>query len=160
MTIFKDYDYYGEKAENYFLLGYNCAQSLILTFADDFGLDPKLAERLAFPFGAGMGRLREVCGALSASFMLLGLRSAPKSDLECEAYDDEKAAAYAEIQAFAKKFEFEFGSIYCRDLLGLEGKSDPKPEKRTLDYYNNRPCNGIIKITAYMLAEYLAEKEN
>ena len=65
---------HAEKARNYFLDGYNCAQAVLLAFADDFGLEKNTAVMLSSSFGGGMGRLREVCGAVSGMFMVLGLK--------------------------------------------------------------------------------------
>ena len=64
---------YSEKAANNFRDGYNCAQSVLLAFADKIGLENEEALRLASSFGGGMGRLREVCGAVSAMFMIAGI---------------------------------------------------------------------------------------
>ena len=50
----------GEIAKQYFLDGYNCAQAVVLAFAQDFGLDKNTAVMLSSSFGGGMGRFREV----------------------------------------------------------------------------------------------------
>lgn len=62
-----------QKAEELFFEGYTCAQSVVLAFADVTGVDAAVLERISAPFGGGMGRLREVCGAVSGMAMLLGL---------------------------------------------------------------------------------------
>ena len=61
-----------EIAVNNFKIGYNCAQSVLLTFSEEIGLTQEEALKLASSFGGGMGRLREVCGAVSAMFMIAG----------------------------------------------------------------------------------------
>ncbi len=60
------------KAKAFFEQGYNCAQSVALAFCDETGLAPETAAKLASSFGAGMGRLREVCGAVSGALLVLG----------------------------------------------------------------------------------------
>ena len=60
-------------AEQNFENGYNCAQAVLLAFSDLTGLEEKAALSLASSFGGGMGRLREVCGAVSGMFMVAGL---------------------------------------------------------------------------------------
>ena len=65
-------DEYAAAARENFLAGYNCAQSVLLAFAGEIGETPERALRLASPLGAGMGRLRQVCGALSAAFLVEG----------------------------------------------------------------------------------------
>ena len=64
---------HGEKAEALFYEGYNCSQSVLLAFSDVTGLEERTAAMLASSFGGGLGRLREVCGAVSGGAMVLGL---------------------------------------------------------------------------------------
>ena len=64
---------HGETAEQLFRDGYNCAQAVLMAFADVTGLEPDTAARLASSFGGGLGRMREVCGAVSGASMVLGL---------------------------------------------------------------------------------------
>lgn len=65
---------YGEKAHQLFLAGYNCSQAVLCAFCEDVGLNETVARAISSSFGGGMGRLREVCGALSGAFMILGLK--------------------------------------------------------------------------------------
>ncbi|MBQ7381204.1 MAG: C_GCAxxG_C_C family protein, partial [Clostridia bacterium] len=62
-----------QKAREYFLEGYNCAQAVLLAFGDLTELDNETLAKLASPFGGGMGRMREVCGAVSGMLMAKGL---------------------------------------------------------------------------------------
>jgi len=128
-----------EKAVELFANGYNCAQAVLLAFADDFNLDKETALKLSSSFGAGMGGLREVCGAVSAMFKVIGLKhgySDPKN------YEHKKKL-YALIQEAAKKFKEENGSIVCAELLGLK-ENCQTPEKRTKEYYKKRPCQELV----------------
>ena len=61
------------QAKELFLEGYNCAQSVFLAYADIVGMEPELAATISAPFGGGMGRLREVCGAVSGMTMVAGM---------------------------------------------------------------------------------------
>ena len=122
--------------------GYNCAQSVFLAFSDLHGMDTHTAAVLSSSFGGGMGRLREVCGAVSGMFLVAGI---------LYGYDDpgareEKAAHYARIQELAKAFEEKNGSIVCRELLGLSVKrEEPTPKERTAEYYKKRPCPELVE---------------
>ena len=116
------------QAQAYFLEGYNCAQSVLLAFAPDLGLTNDEAARMASSFGGGMGRLREVCGALSASFLILGLREGYSSPSD----DEAKARQYARVQEIAAQFRAIHGTILCRDLLGYD-LADPKQEQAARD---------------------------
>ena len=63
----------GQEARRLFESGYNCAQSVAGAFAEEMGLPRDTVFRLASPFGGGMGRMREVCGAVSGMMMVLGI---------------------------------------------------------------------------------------
>ena len=64
---------HGIYAAELFLKGYNCAQSVMVAFCDVTGLEKDFAARMASSFGGGMGRMREVCGAVSGMLMVAGL---------------------------------------------------------------------------------------
>lgn len=144
---------YERRARELFLSGYNCAQSVAGTFADELGLDFETAVRLASTFGGGIGRLREACGAVTAMTMVLGM----KYGYSVPGDDGLKMQTYAMVQELAGKFREANGSIICRELLGLpEGAgNDPKPEARTASYYAKRPCENYIGSAARILSEYI-----
>lgn len=155
-----DADERAERARNNFRTGYNCPQSVVHAFDDVLeanGVDPDTALRLASPFGGGMGRLREVCGAVTGMFMLLGLL---EGFSDPEEYDG-KAALYEDAQRLAEEFRRRQGSILCRDLLGLsDGPSDAAPERRTESYYESRPCAELCACAASLVAGLTQEKES
>lgn len=144
---------HSQKAVELFLEGYNCAQSVIGAYADEIGIEKETLFKLTSSFGGGMGRLREVCGAVSAMFMIAGLKKgyiSPNDDVSKECH-------YTLIQELGHKFRDENGSIICRDLLNLmEKESVPKPAQRTEEYYNERPCARVIYSACKILDENLS----
>ena len=143
---------YSEKACEYFKQGYNCAQSTLLAFAERTNLSEDFALKLASSFGGGMGRLREVCGAVSAMFMVAGIL---KGYTSCD-NDEKKAAHYSLIQELAEEFKTQTGSYICRDILGLEEGSDsPIPAKRTEEYYATRPCEAFVRYACEIIEELI-----
>ena len=105
-----------EKAKRLFKEGgYNCCQAVVLAYNDIFGLDDVTAASISSGFGGGMGRMREVCGALSGLFMLLGLKDGYSNPTDNEG----KKELYTRVQDLAGQFKEEFGSIICKELLGL-----------------------------------------
>jgi len=145
----KDYE---KKAEELFTSGYNCAQSTFCAFADELGMDFETALKLSSSFGGGMGRLREVCGAVSAMFMIAGLKYGYTSNDD----DEVKARHYKLIQDLAEEFKKKNKTIICRELLGLpEGADDYVPQKRTEEYYTTRPCQNFVKDAAAIIAKNL-----
>ena len=145
-----------EQAREYFTSGYNCAQSVFLAYQDITGIDEVLAATISAPFGGGMGRLREVCGAVSGMTMVAGF-IAPNS----QPNDNEnKKNCYATVQSLAEEFRAENGSIICRELLGLaQQKDDPTPSPRTGEYYKRRPCAEYVAIAARILGEKINAME-
>ena len=145
-----------EQAREYFTSGYNCAQSVFLAYRDITDIDEVLAATISAPFGGGMGRLREVCGAVSGMTMVAGF-IAPNS----QPNDNEnKKNCYATVQALAEEFRAENGSIICRELLGLaQQKDDPTPSPRTGEYYKRRPCAEYVAIAARILGEKINSME-
>lgn len=141
-----------EKAVALFLQGYNCAQSVFAAFCDVTGMEEGTALRLSSSFGGGMGRLREVCGAVSGLLMAAGL---------LYGYDQpddrqEKAEHYARVQAWAEQFRSRYGSIVCRELLkGLDAGAGGAPAERTAQYYASRPCAAFVGGAAALLDGYL-----
>ena len=143
-----------ELAAEYFQRGYNCSQAVLLAFSDLTGMDEKTAAALSSSFGGGMGRLREVCGAVSGAFMVAGILWGGYGPEDREA----KAAHYSLIQSLAARFREENGSIICRELLGLPGASEPVPEARTADFYHHRPCGEYVRMAARIIDEELKNR--
>lgn len=146
----------GREARTLFEQGYNCAQSVFGAFAEECGLDRETAVRLASPFGGGIGRMREVCGAVSGMMMAAGLLcgySDPKAF-------DEKKRTYGTARELARRFQEENGSIVCRELLGAEGAdTSAVPNRRTDGYYRKRPCAALVECAADILDRYLREQK-
>lgn len=142
-----------ERAYRLFVEGCNCSQAVFAAFSDLIGLDEKTALKLSSSFGGGMGRLREVCGAVSGMLMAAGALYG-YSDVSDPTL---KSEHYKLVQHLAGKFSAEAGSYICRDLLGLSGPSDPVSPPRDAEFYRNRPCPGLIRLAARILDEYISE---
>lgn len=139
------------KARMLFEQGYNCSQSVLGAYSEELGMDFNSLLKISSSFGGGMGKLREVCGALSGAFMAAGALAG-----YCEIDDVKKQKHYELIQEIGHRFQEEFGSMICRDLLGLKEKeSSPVPSKRTANFYKNRPCKNFIGRACFILDEIL-----
>lgn len=163
-----------EKAMAYFREGYNCSQSVFLAYAEDYGITPEMACRIAASFGAGMGRMREICGAFSGMLLVAGLETGATQGKDAAG----KKANYDVVQMLAKRYREQNGgdSIYCKELLGLvprKGReasagvagadlktaefTDTTPEARTENYYKKRPCPELIGLACDILDEFFKE---
>ena len=139
-------------AEELFKMGYNCCQSTFGAFCDVTGLNLDDAMKIASPFGAGFGKLREVCGAVTGMCMVLGY---------VKGYNDPKARedkirVYKTIQDMCNEFKKKMGSCICRELLKLkEGEDLPEPAVRDDNYYKSRPCVNCCRVAAEIVEKYL-----
>ena len=143
---------HGMKAAELFLGGYNCAQAVVVAFSDLTGLEESVSAKMASSFGGGMGRMREVCGAVSGMLMVLSLLygyDTPGDDVS-------KKQLYTVVQQLSGKFREEVGSIVCREIL-KNPPSDPNPSPRTAEYYAKRPCARMVYTAARILDEYIQE---
>ena len=111
---------------------YNCAQSVLIPFAEDIGITREQANALALDFGGGMG-CGSVCGAITGALMAMGGLNVP----------EEKRLELLE------KFGTAHGSVNCADLVnGLEKGT---PERKCL-------CDGLVAECLNFVCE-LTEKE-
>lgn len=142
-----------KKAVENFESGYNCAQSVFLAYADVFELDLETAKSMSVSFGGGMGRMREVCGTVSAMAMLAGFRY-PVVDPKDQ---DARTRNYAIVQKMGGLFKEQFGTIICRELLPAAeaAQTNPAPSMRTASYYSSRPCGRYVAHAAEIAGKML-----
>lgn len=144
---------YKAKAQELFKSGYNCSQSVLGAFCEDLGMDFQTAMKISSSFGGGMGRMREVCGAVSGMFMAAGLAFSSGDNTPSA-----KAEQYKIVQELAQKFKDKNGSIICRELLqGIESSTSPIPSERTENYYKKRPCIDLVGNAAEIFEAHLKE---
>ena len=145
---------HADRAKELFQSGYNCAQSVLCAFTDVTGLGFQESARIASSFGGGMGRLREVCGAVSGALIVLGEACGYSDPSDQKAKEEH----YHRVQAFAARFREINGSILCRDLLReTETVPGSEPEPRTEEYYERRPCSQLVWDAAELTENMLAE---
>lgn len=144
----------GDAAYAWFLKGYNCSQSVVAAFAPQIGLTEETALRLSAGFGAGIGRMREVCGAFCGVVTVLSMVYADPADPK------DKSRMYALVQEAAEQYRSRNGgSIICRELLAKAGAAPAggtAAEDRTADYYKKRPCPELCRLCADLCAEFIA----
>lgn len=149
-----------EKATALFKEGYNCSQSVVAAYADIYGFTTEQALKMSASFGAGIGRMRETCGAACGMFLLAGLETGCTDPKDASG----KGANYEVVQNLAAKFAQINGSIVCAELLGLREKretgigSPTQPQERNAEYYKKRPCVEMVRTAAQLFGEYLNEK--
>lgn len=135
-----------------FEAGYNCSQSVFLAFSDIFEIDLDLARKMSVSFGGGVGRMREVCGTVSAMAMLAGFKY-PVLDIKDQ---EARTLNYAMVQKMAELFKEKHKTIICRNLLGSQNTgTNPAPELRSKEYYAKRPCKQYVEDAARIAGQML-----
>ena len=123
-----------------------------MAFCDLMGMSESQAAKLASSFGGGMGRMREVCGAVSGMLLVAGMLYG----YDMPGDDAAKKQHYALVQSLAGQFREQVGSIVCREIL-KNPPSDPNPTPRTADFYAKRPCVRMVALAADILERYIRE---
>lgn len=145
-------------AEDAFEKGYNCSQSILAAFIGEDAPEREALLRSISPLGGGMGRLREVCGAVSGMFYVLGMYRGylPEDD------HDAKTDLYRSIHELAKRFREKNEFLRCEDLLhaaGLEAPKTPEGSNGANASADNRPCRRLIGDAAEILDRFLQEQD-
>jgi len=134
--------------------GYNCSQAVFMAYSDIYGIDRETAAKLSTSFGGGMGRLREVCGAVSGMFFVLGLHYPFTQPTDKVAKDTN----YKAVQRTAAEFKSVMGSYICADLLKTKREpQQPESAERTEAYYNMRPCTRCVAVAAEIVGREIMQ---
>jgi C_GCAxxG_C_C family probable redox protein len=134
------------RAVTFFQQGFNCAQAILSVYAEQFELDRETALKLACGFGGGM-RMGQTCGAVTAAFMVIGLKYGHDKVQDKEA----KARTYSLVEEFAEKFESRNRSLGC-DISTPDGMKTAQRE----DLFSTL-CPKIVRDAAEILEEILSE---
>ena len=127
---------------------FSCSQSVFSAFAPRFGLDRKTALKLASPFGGGVARRGEICGAVTGALLVLGLgRGADEPS--------GKEGIYQLSQEFMRIFEQKHGTLLCRDLLGCDVSTDEGWQKVKATGKSSTVCPLLVRDAAEIVQALL-----
>lgn len=129
---------------------YNCAQSVFAACGPSAGMSEETCLAVAGAFGGGMGRRGEVCGAVTGSLMLLGIRNGQEM-----VTDPVKARGplYKKVNEFADTFKERHGSLLCRELTGCDMQTPEGQEKfKNLDVHRT-VCRKLLVSAVELLGE-------
>lgn len=131
---------HAERALEFFQNGYNCAQSVVLAYAEDLSLTQHQTASLAAGFGGGIGRKQYTCGAVTGAVMVLG----------CLFYDERnrnesKARVYEIVRSFVDSFEKTYSCSDCKGLLGVDLSTPIGVEDAKRRNLSREICDGIIR---------------
>lgn len=128
-----------EKALQLHSQGNNCCQSVCLAFADKLCIDEDVLFKISEGFGAGMGNMQGSCGALSAAVMIAGLYNSGGKNAAIRT----KSETYKLVSQINNEFINLAGSIYCKEIKGLETG------------YVLKSCDGCIETAVYIVQNFI-----
>ena len=130
-----------EAASDTFRKGFNCAQAVLSSFGEEFGLDPVMAYRVAAAFGGGMGHMGDTCGAVTGAFMVIGL----KYGLTVADGSQAHWEAFSAVQEFVEEFKSRNGSIVCREILGFDISNRAKFREAMKQGVPQKTCPKLVR---------------
>lgn len=117
-----------DSAVSCFKEGFMCSQAVLIAYADQFGVDRQTALRISAAFGGGMGRMGEVCGAVTGAFMVIGLEYGRIKVQDIKSHENTNRL----VREFVAKFKSINRSIMCRELLECD-LSTPEGQKAFIE---------------------------
>lgn len=141
-----------DKSIELFNSGYNCSQSVVCAYCDLFGVSAEDGRRLATGFGAGIGGMRGICGAVSGMVILAGMKHGDYQPDDKES----KTKFYALVKLMNDRFAQKFGTANCKDLLASSNTiAEKNPQERNEQYYKTRPCARFVEQASLIVEEFL-----
>lgn len=127
---------------------YSCSQAVFSAFAPQYGLTDELAVKISAPFGGGMARQGNVCGAVSGALMVIGLARGSVDPKD-------KQLVYRLGEEFIQRFESGHTSVLCRDLLGFDLSDSEQAQTARDQGLFTRLCPAFVRNAAEILFEML-----
>lgn len=140
-----------QRAAALFDKGFNCAESVLMAVSNSLGIESDILPKIATPFGGGIGRRGSVCGAVSGGVMAIGLAYGRMG------VNDDKEKAYELALRFYERFEKEFGSVLCYDLIECDLRT-PEGKKKAKDLrVHEEKCSRFVAGAVEIVTELMKE---
>jgi len=143
---------HADRAAEAFAKGYNCSQAVLVAFAAELNLDEATALKMAAPFGGGLARRGDACGAVTGAMMVLGLARA-----STDSTPQAKGPVYKLTNELFRRFNERNMSIQCRDLLGFELSTPEGMRLATERDVHHKVCPKFVRDAAEIVEQLLAE---
>jgi C_GCAxxG_C_C family probable redox protein len=140
-----------ERAADYFARGFNCSQSVLAAYAEQFGLTEELALKVAGGFGGGMGRMGETCGAVTGAIMVIGLKFASTTPGDIQG----KENTYAVVREFVHRFKGRNVTVLCRELLDCDISTPEGMKRAQQEKLIKQCCPKFIRDAAEILDQLI-----
>jgi C_GCAxxG_C_C family probable redox protein len=142
----------GNYALELFRKDYSCAQSILMAFAKEVGIDEELAFRIGAGLGGGIGRKQHICGAINGGAIILGLKFA--NFLPTDSHAKERMANL--VGSFVHECEQVIGGTQCKELIKINLEDSVQREFANETGIFERVCNNAIVQVAKILEKHLS----
>ena len=138
-------------ASRRFSAGCRCSEAILAEYGERFGLAPDLAMKIGCAFGGGLGSTGDVCGAVTASIVVLGLKHG-RTDKDDAG---RRIAADGKVKEFLERFKRKHKHHRCNDLVGFDRSTPEGHDKAAAAGAFKRLCPGYVEDAAKILEELL-----
>ncbi|MCE1198724.1 MAG: C-GCAxxG-C-C family protein [Marinilabiliales bacterium] len=138
-----------------FASGCNCAQSVVMAYAEEFGLTTGQAKAVSVGFGGGMGRLQQTCGAVTGAYMIIGLWQSSLSNDSASTKDN----TYSFVRDFDHHFRQLHQSTQCIDLLNCNIATVEGHQKAKELQLFDKICTHCISDSIFILSQMMEGKQ-
>jgi C_GCAxxG_C_C family probable redox protein len=130
---------------------FNCCQSVLSAYCEEYGLDRETALKIGTAFGSGMARRGDLCGALTGAMMVIGLKYG-RTRIDDVATREK---AYELVNEMIRRFKARNGSIMCRDLLGYDPSTPAEQLTNDQKKQHVLVCPKLIRDAAEIIEDIL-----
>ncbi|UCE26649.1 MAG: C_GCAxxG_C_C family protein [Candidatus Coatesbacteria bacterium] len=116
-------------------------------------MPPGYAPRIGTPFGAGIGRLGDLCGALTGAIAAYGIVRGRFNPDDV----DGKERAYAAARRIYEGFRERFGSCECREITGVDFDDAASAERYKAEDMHDRVCKPTVRGAVELLVGMLGD---
>jgi C_GCAxxG_C_C family probable redox protein len=141
-----------EKAASCFSEGFMCSQAVLTAYAGQFDMDRETALKVSAAFGGGMGRMGEICGAVTGAFMVIGLKYGRTMVQDAKSHEKTNRL----VREFVDRFKSRNGSIVCRELLGCDLSTQAGQKVFVDKKLRDTLCTKFVRDAAEIVQQLLA----
>jgi C_GCAxxG_C_C family probable redox protein len=138
-------------ASQRFTEGYRCSEAILTSYCGKVGLNKNLAMKIGCAFGGGLGSNGDVCGAITGSIIILGLKHGRTNKDDA----DTRVKTDIQVQTFLKKFRSKHKHTRCNDLIGFDRSTPKGHDIAAAAGVFKKICPKLVKDAAEILEELL-----
>ncbi|NHI82674.1 MAG: C_GCAxxG_C_C family protein [Candidatus Thorarchaeota archaeon] len=144
----------GKLAIKYFKADCSCAQSVLKAVLEHKGISSEEFQYLAAGMGGGVAYQGNACGAVTGGVLAIGaLMSQFVIDVK-----EHKERTYRYSEEFVAHFKEEFGTILCKELIGLDLSNSNDLEKGRSNGVFEKKCTRFVERASILVSELFSKQ--